>query len=321
MPLEVIKHDSNGDLFTAASFLDFLSLRNDYWWEGERQPHVFRGQANSEWQLIPSGYREPANADLKALIDFFARKPRGSEEIRQTSLRLLAISQSHFDFSRLAVEAGLLPKKRILERYPDDLSWIRSAYNYDYSFCPHEGDDAFFAEAANFLGLAQHHGIPTHLLDWSTDPLVAAHFATKDWVAASKNLDIAVWSAKVDGNYFGAKMPFGGTEYEVSGRFTDTDIHSNIYAYHQKGCFSLLNHTSPDLISQYIASEKYPALEEIAAGNPDGLKIKKIILRASEVPDLRKALNRIGILDHVLMPTFDKVTETAKLIWRGRTLE
>ena len=64
------------------------------------------------------------------------------------------------------------------------------------NFVKYAGPDEIHSDKLFFrLAVAQHHGLPTRVLDWTTAPRVAAHFAT--WEEKDFNKDAAIWCVDV----------------------------------------------------------------------------------------------------------------------------
>jgi len=123
----------------------------------------------------------------------------------------------------------------------------------------------------DWLAYAQHIGVPTRLLDWSVNPLVAAFFALETDSEEDRVIYAVKYSQYIYEVNHAELSPFENTK---EGRFTAPLAFDRIRM--QRGVFTI--HPDPTVIFY-----------------PKGMK--SILIRASLVKDFRKRLFKYGI-DH-----------------------
>ena len=170
------------------------------------------------------------------------------------------------------------------------------------------------------LVIAQHHGVPTRLLDWSYSPLVAAHFATANAVPGR---DCAVWRLDwqavhsafelqhlalliqdlMNPDTFGIGRPllpwdlFKGVSRPFAGLIEPPSLNDRIVA--QAASFTICSDTSRSFDS---------FLELHGLGH----SLTKLIIPANAVPSVRDQLDLAGIEEKRLFPGLDGVAASIR---------
>ncbi len=291
---------------SAADFL--LALQPERWVDRQqwKTPWVFRGQLRSEWPLLPSAWR-PTDALMTKLVRsavdtvdplcltpcFPATSPISAETSNRLRIALAtaAIEQKICrEFADLANSAG-----QYVRRIPGELPLIRLLeQGPPMRLTGVSAPDALTA-------MAQHHGMPTSLLDWSGSGQVAAYFAAAAVPEASSVADerLAVWAinrTRIGANFkevpvHRSELPYLHAQHGTLTYFSDGDDFGHAH-FAEKGVW-------PD-----IATYAQPGA------------IKKLTLAHSEAGELLRLLWLRGVSKVHLMPILDNVSETLKLQWK-----
>ncbi len=165
------------------------------------------------------------------------------------------------------------------------------------------------------LVAAQHHGLPTRLLDWTYSPLVAAHFAT---LAGNPVADRVVWRLdwKSMHRFFGlSELALLIQDLEgILGPdrpMTPWALFGRAAHAKQLACMIEPPSLSPRIVAQSatftLCSDKRVPFDRFLEGHGLGSALTKFIIPAGEAARFRDQLDLVSVDERRLFPDLDGV--------------
>jgi hypothetical protein len=264
---------------------------------------IFRGQSDASWGLTPSALRPKVRVGFINQRFALVRGPGAhfkaypahreldfEQDQRQKEAEFVAL----MEFLSLSEHVGL--------QIPGVHNWLSYWNPFRNEVGSHTGNmDWPPPDLLESLALAQHHGVPTRLLDFTFDPLIAAFFAADPWFQSTGRdqtdpaTDLAVWCLDLES--FNLATVDSGRPFQT----LIVPRERNSYLAAQKALFLLPTHPMDYDVGRSI--EERIALRAVP-GRP---ALTKYTVPTAEAAELMDRLSELEIDRAHLMPSFDGV--------------